>query len=150
MLVQHNKMFPLKSATNLAYVALGNQNDNGFLNALRQYADVRQLSAYTAMDIHSNETLVVGIYADTATPWKKQFLSIETLELLNKLVASHDVHLLVFAKPYVLRQLSNFNSYSSVLLAHQQETAFINAAARILFGKIEAVGKLPVTLEAFD
>ena len=150
VLLQHNKMFPLKPATNLAYVALGNQNDNGFLNALRQYADVRQLSAYTAMDIHSNETLVVGIYADTATPWKKQFLSIESLELLNKLVARHDVHLVVFAKPYVLRQLSNFNSYSSVLLAHQQETAFINAAARILFGKIEAVGKLPVTLEAFD
>jgi hypothetical protein len=35
-------------------------------------------------------------------------------------------------------------------LAHQQALAFANAAAQALFGKIEAVGKLPVSLEAFN
>jgi hypothetical protein len=60
------------------------------------------------------------------------------------------VHVVVFAKPYVLGQISGINEYSSVLLAHQQELAFANAAAQILFAKSEAVGKLPVSIEAFD
>jgi hypothetical protein len=56
----------------------------------------------------------------------------------------------VFAKPYVLRQLSEVRECSSLLLAHQQELAFVKAAAQMLFGKIDAVGKLPVAVEGFD
>ena len=72
------------------------------------------------------------------------------LKLLAKLLKLQSVLVFVFAKPYFLRQLSDISSCSSVLLAHHQEPAFVKAAAQILFGKIDAVGKLPVALEAFD
>ena len=150
VLAHHSKAFPIESKTKVAFVALGKQNDNSFLNALRQYAAVRQLSPHAADDISSSETLVVGIYADTATPWTKQYLSTDELVLLTKLLKHQNVHVVVFAKPYVLQQLSNVSRCSSVLLAHQQEPAFVKAAAQILFGKIDAMGELPVVLEAFD
>lgn len=150
VLVHHNKTFPIKSNTNLAFVALGKQKDNSFLTALRQYAAVRQLSPSAIADINSNETLVVGIFADTATPWKKQYLPTAERKLLAKLLKHKNVHVVVFAKPYVLRQLSEVRECSSLLLAHQQELAFVNAAAQMLFGKIDAVGKLPVAVEGFD
>ena len=134
----------------LAFVALGKQNDNTFLNALRQYAAVRQLSHCAAIDISLSETLVVGIFADTATPWTKQHLSRDELGLLTKLLKHQNVHVVVFAKPYVLQQLSDVSRCSSILLAHQQAPSFVKAAAQILFGKIDAVGKLPITLEVFD
>ena len=150
VLAHHTKAFPLKPKTNVAFVALGKQKDNSFLNALRQYATVRQLSVYATTDISPNETLVVGIYADTATPWKRQYLSTAELQLLTKLLKHQNVHVVVFAKPYVLRQLSDISNCSSVLLAHQQESTFVKAAVQLLFGKIDAVGKLPVAVEAFD
>ena len=150
VLAHHSKAFPIESKTKVAFVALGKQNDNSFLNALRQYAAVRQLFPHAAVDISSTETLVVGIYADTATPWTKQYLSTDELVLLTKLLKHQNVHVVVFAKPYVLQQLSNVSRCSSVLLAHQQEPAFVKAAAQILFGKIDAMGELPVVLEAFD
>lgn len=150
VLVNHNKTFPIKSNTNLTFVALGKQKDNSFLTALRQYATVRQLSPSAIADINSNETLVVGIFADTATPWKKQYLPTAERKLLTKLLKHKNVHVVVFAKPYVLRQLSDVCECSSLLLAHQQELAFVNAAAQMLFGKIDAVGKLPVAVEGFD
>ena len=150
VLLHHKKAFPITPRSPLAFVALGTQKDNAFLNALRKYATVRQFSPYAAAGIRPNETLVVGIYADTVTPWKKQFLSKDALRVLAKLSKHQNVHIVVFAKPYVLRQLSDFDQYSSVLMAHQQEGVFVNAAAQALFGKIEVLGKLPVTLEAFD
>ena len=54
---------------------LENKRTIAFLTALRQHATVRQLSPYAAARYSApNKTLVVGIYADTATPWKKQYL----------------------------------------------------------------------------
>lgn len=150
VLVNHSKTFPIKSNTNLAFVSLGKQKDNSFLTALRQYAAVRQLSPSEIADINSNETLVVGIFADTATPWKKQYLPTAERKLLAKLLKHKNVHVVVFAKPYVLRQLLDVRECSSLLLAHQQELTFVNAAAQMLFGKIDAVGKLPVAVEGFD
>ena len=151
VLVQHNEAFPIKPKANLTFVALGTQNDNTFLNSLQQYARVHQLSPFeTTEQISPNETLVVGIYADTTTPWKKQYLSTTALQKLTELLKYKDVHVVVFAKPYVLRQVLNLGEFSSVLLAHQQELAFVNAAAQMLFGKIKALGKLPVTIKAFD
>jgi len=151
VLVHQNEAFPIKPKANLAFVALGTQNDNTFLNALGKYARVRQLSPFEATKyISPNETLVVGIFADTTTPWKKQYLSATALQKLTELLKHKDVHVVVFAKPYVLRQVSNLGECSSVLLAHQQEAAFVNAAAQMLFGKIKALGKLPVTIEGFD
>jgi hypothetical protein len=150
-LVHHNEAFPIKPKANLAFVALGTQNDNTFLNVLGKYTRVRQLSLFEATKhISPNETLVVGIFADTTTPWKKQYLSTTALQKLTELLKHKDVHVVVFAKPYILRQVSNLGECSSVLLAHQQEVAFVNAAVQMLFGKIKALGKLPVTIEGFD
>ncbi|MBL19267.1 MAG: hypothetical protein CMC82_05520 [Flavobacteriaceae bacterium] len=150
VLTHHGKAFPIESKTKLAFVSLGKQNNNSFLNALRQYAAVRQLTHCAAIDISSSETLVVGIYADTSTPWTKQYLSRDELGLLTKLLKHQNVHVVVFAKPYVLQQLSDVSRCSSILLAHQQEPSFVKAAAQILFGKIDAVGELPINLEVFD
>ncbi|MAS68759.1 MAG: hypothetical protein CMC43_05450 [Flavobacteriaceae bacterium] len=151
VLVNHNENFPIKAKSNLYFVALGIQNDNTFLKALGKFTRVRELSAFEATThISPNETLVVGIYADTTTPWKKQYLSTTSLQQLKKLLKYKNVHVVVFAKPYVLHQISNLGECSSLLLAHQQEPAFINAAAQMLFGKIKALGKLPVTTVGFD
>ena len=150
VLVNHNDNFPIKTKANLYFVALGIQNDNTFLKALGKYTRVRELSTFNGTTHIPNETLVVGIYADTTTPWKKQYLSTTSLQQLKKLLKYKDVHVVVFAKPYVLNQVSNLGECSSLLLAHQQEAAFINAAAQMLFGKIKALGKLPVTPEGFD
>lgn len=142
--------FPVTTAKTVAYVALGDQQNNRFLTALREHATVRQLpsqSATTSFDAYA--TLVVGIHANTSTPWKNQYLTKADRAVLEKLSRHHNVHVVVFAKPYVLRQLPARQQFSSVLLAHQQDDAFAKAAAHVLFGTLKAIGKLPVFIEGF-
>jgi hypothetical protein len=57
--------------------------------------------------------------------------------------------LVLLAKPYVLEQIENTESYSSIILAHQQENIFNKAAIQVLYGDIDAVGTLPVSVKGF-
>ena len=140
--------FPLQKNITAYYVSLGKPSSNDFLYALREQTTTVQILKNTLKTTKlSGKTIVVGIHGNTSSPWTNQSLSESDIAVLKYLHAYPNVHVVLFAKPYVLSQLPNLSAYASVLLAHEQQTAFSNAAARLLFGEIKTLGVLPIYIE---
>lgn len=141
---REQKEFYLPTNSAVAYVALGDVLDRSFLQALRQYGDVVQYAPEKAMP-HAAKPLVVGFHADTTTPWANTKISASDKVLLRSLAQHPNVHLVLFAPPFALNDLANLDSFSSVVLAYEQQKSFAQAAAQVLFGLLSPEGKLPVT-----
>ena len=139
---------PLNYDATTYYIALGKPVSSDFLYAMRQHTDIVQIPDHEIMSTEITEkTIVVGIHANTFSPWTNQSLSSSDVTVLKHLSGYPNIHVVLFAKPYVLTQLPNPSSFTSVLLAHEQQTAFARAAAQVLFGEMEALGVLPVNIK---
>ncbi len=142
---QKKKQFPLKESNPVIYVSIGKSIDNTFLNALRDYTSVVQLSKFNLNNTElRSKTVIVGVYANTSSPWTNQFQSESDIEWLTQLSELPNVHVVFFSNPYVLSQLPSKSLFSSVVLAHENKLVFSKAAAQLLFGKIIPVGVMPV------
>ena len=140
--------FPLQKDTTVHYVSLGKPSSNDFLYALREQTTTIQILKNSLKTTElTGKVIVVGVHSNTSSPWTNQSLSESDIAVLKYLHTYPNVHVVLFAKPYVLSQLPNLSSYASVLLAHEQQTAFSNAAARLLFGEIKTLGVLPIYIE---
>lgn len=150
LVLVHKKkeLFPLKESPSIIYVSFGKSINNTFLNALRAYTNVVQHSKFNLQktDLRS-KTIVVGVHANTSSPWTHQFQSEADIELLKQLADLPNVHVVFFSNPYVLSQYSFLELFSSVLLAHENRDVFYRAAAHVLFGKITPVGVMPVSMK---
>ena len=140
---------PGKCLATAYYVSLGKPSSNDFLNALSTHAEIIQISKnkIKTTALTGRRPVVVGIHANTSSPWTSQSLSESDIAVLKYLHTYSNVHVVLFAKPFVLSQLPNLSSFASVLLAHEQQTAFANATARLLFGEISPHGIIPVEIK---
>lgn len=139
--------FPLIPNRDIAYLALGKANDNSFLEQLQEFTkSIESVSVDTVKPMRG-KTIIVGVFADTSTPWKNAFLPQKDAAILHQLANQNKVHLVVFAKPYALHQFPNLTIFYNVLWAHENQPEFSKAAAKILFGKHNAVGVFPVKMK---
>ena len=140
--------FPLQNDITVHYVSLGEPSSNDFLYALREKTTTIQILKNTLKTTElTGKAIVVGVHANTSSPWTNQSLSESDIAVLTHLSTHSNVHVVLFAKPYVISQLPNLSSFASVLLAHEQQSAFAKAAARLLFGEIKTLGVLPIYIE---
>jgi len=143
-----NEKFPLRPLSDMNYIPLGTSLSDDFFNAIRSKAQVNQFpkQQLNTTDF-STKTLIVGVHANTSSPWSRQSLSADDISILTHLSAYPNVHVVLFANPYVLSQIPNLSSFSSVLLAHEQQAVFAKAAAKVLFAENEGLGVLPVNID---
>lgn len=147
LLHQKKGLFPLTDRHPITYVSLGKATNSTFLNALRENVNVTQVSKFNLKKIHLNaRTLVVGVYGNTSTPWTNPFQTDADMALLAKLSALPNVHVVLFANPYVLSQFPALESFASVILAHENREVFSKAAAHLLSGKIKPLGIMPLSI----
>jgi beta-N-acetylhexosaminidase len=140
--------FPLSLSTNVNYVALGVPSSNVFLDALNDHTQTTEIPTHKIQVVEiSARPIVVGVFANTASPWNCQSISVADKALLSDLSSYSNVHIVIFANPYVCAQIPNLSSFASVILAHEQQHEFANAAAKVLFGRIPAMGILPVHIK---
>lgn len=70
----------------------------------------------------------------------------EEIDFVNQLIRSKNVVLYLFGNPYVLNHL-NIQNAKAVVIAYQNFTEFQDVATEQFLGKLEAIGKLPVTIK---
>lgn len=136
--------FPLKPNSTVAYLALGKPSGNSFLEQLQNFTkSIESVSIDTVKPLRG-KTIIIGVFADTSTPWKNTFLPQKDVTVLHQLANQNKIYVVAFAKPYALQQFPDLSVFSNVLWAHENQPEFAKAAAKILFGKHKAVGVFPV------
>ncbi|MGX7666566.1 glycoside hydrolase family 3 N-terminal domain-containing protein [Flavobacterium pedocola] len=146
--------FPITNVAKetIAYVKLGDDVNDSFLNGIKTYAQITEIendSIHLMLkDLKKFSKVIVGFHkADGA--WKKHDFKPAELEVLDSISKYHNVTLAVFAKPYTLLPIKDFNTIENVVVAYQNNNIAQTVAAEIIFGAAGAKGKTPVSINSF-
>lgn len=145
-------VFPIQhlERKKIAYVKLGDANHSDFLDMLKNYADVDEISNDT-LDILIDKLkpynlVIVGYHKSNDNPWKDYKLKAEELSKLQEIAKKNTVILDIFASPYSLLQPENFKHIEGVVVSFQNSKIAQEISAQMLFGALEIKGKLPVSI----
>ena len=141
----------LKKHKNIAYVALGDNNGDQFLDALAKYSKIHKVDSNNLNEVIDTledfDLVVVGFHKSNAHPWKPYEFSNQELVWLHEIARKNKTILAVFASPYSLLNIKSFTNLEAVLVAYQNSNIAQQIAAQTIFGAIEATGKLPVSIK---
>jgi len=138
----------------MAYVHFGDAPGDAFIKTLNKYAEVTPINAKDIAGYRDQladfNLVIIGFHKSNASPWKDyKFTQTELywLEEIARLRTSNTI-LTVFAKPYALLDVANFDAIDGVVMAYQNSDIAQEKAAELIFGAIGASGKLPVSAHA--
>ena len=150
VLKNKNNILPIKKLDQkIAYVKLGDDTNSTFVSTLKKYTEVVEVSDTNldSLEVKLKEfkTVIVG-YHKSDKAWKKHDFSDTELLWLQDIAKKNTVILDAFAKPYSLSGISNFDDFEGVVMSYQNSDISQIVGAELLFGAIEAQGKLPVSI----
>ena len=141
----------LKKHKKIAYVALGDDTGDQFLDALAKYSKIHKVDSNNLNEVIDTledfDLVVVGFHKSNAHPWKPYEFSNQELVWLHEIARKNKTILAVFASPYSLLNIKSFTNLEAVLVAYQNSEIAQEITAQTIFGAIEATGKLPVSIK---
>jgi len=141
----------LKKYENIAYVAMGDDHGDKFLETLNKYSKIQKVSSDNLNELINTledfDLVIVGFHKSNTHPWKSFEFSNQELVWLHEISRKNTTILSVFASPYSLLNIKSFNNLESVLVAYQNSEISQVISAQTIFGAIEANGKLPVSIK---
>lgn len=147
-------VLPIKELSNnkIAYVKLGDSDNFTFTNTLKKYTQVDIISdeniAGLLQKLKSYNTIIIGYHKSNESPWKSYKMSKEEITWLEEISKNHHVILDIFASPYTLLDItSNINTIDAIIVSYQNSKESQEISAEIIFGALEAKGKLPVSIK---
>lgn len=151
ILKNKNDLLPLRNleTKKIAYVALGDDDGSDFFSELKKYTKIHKISAESLnalLDKLKNyNTVIIGFHKSNDNPWKSYKFKTKELTWLYEIARTNTVILDVFARPYALMDLSTIENIEGVVMSYQNSEIAQQKSAQILFGAVEAKGKLPVS-----
>ncbi|MBP6180543.1 glycoside hydrolase family 3 N-terminal domain-containing protein [Flavobacterium sp.] len=144
-------VLPIKNleSQKIAYVKIGDDTNDSFVSTLKKYADITLISD-TNLDslqvkLKPFTTVIIG-YHKSDVAFKNSDLKSDELFKINYLAKNNNVILDVFAKPYSLLPIANFDDIEGLVVSYQNSDIAQIVSAELIFGAIEAKGKLPVSI----
>ena len=135
----------------IAYVKLGDSDNLNFTNTLKKYTEVDIISDENldglSGKLKSYNTVIIGYHKSNETPWKSFKMTPEELIWLKEIAKNHVVILDVFASPYALLDIPDFDAIDAIMVSYQNSEVSQEISAQIIFGAIEAKGKLPISIK---
>ncbi|MDR0195495.1 MAG: serine hydrolase [Myroides sp.] len=144
-----DRLLPFKNLEKqkIAYMRLGDDSGADFLNMLRNYAEVTELTDVkpdSLGDLSQYSSVIIG-YHKVDNPWRKHDMSDAEKAMVRNLSAKTNTVLVSFAKPYALETVS-LDKVNALVVGYQNNKFAQEAAAQVIFGAIEGKGKLPVSI----
>jgi beta-glucosidase-like glycosyl hydrolase/CubicO group peptidase (beta-lactamase class C family) len=151
VLKNKNEILPIKNLANnkIAYVKLGDDDNSSFITTLKKYTEISEVSAPTIDSLNFKlkefSTVVVGFHKSDKA-WRNHDFTQTELFWLQEIAKNNNVILDVFAKPYSLLPVASFDEIEGLIVSYQNSPISQEVAAELIFGAIDAKGKLPVSI----
>jgi beta-glucosidase-like glycosyl hydrolase/CubicO group peptidase (beta-lactamase class C family) len=150
VLQNKDEILPIKDLMQkIAYVKLGDDVNSSFVTTLKKYTEITEIQFKDADSLNavlkSYNTVIVGFHKSDKA-WAKHDFSDDEVKILAKIAKKNKVILDVFAKPYCLNSIQKLKNIEGLVVSYQNSDVSQEVAAELLFGAIEAKGKLPVSI----
>jgi beta-N-acetylhexosaminidase len=94
-------------------------------------------------------SIVIGIYGPSIRPSNNLGFTAAEKDFIDELIDDKKCVVLLFDNAYTLSRFKDIRKANGLILGYQQLPAVQEAAAKLVFGKIKANGKLPVTVSEY-
>lgn len=148
-------LLPLKDleTKKIAYLHMGDTDGSTFYNALKNYAKIDEIKAERLDEaitkLKAYNTVIIGFHKSNKNPWKSYEFKQKELTWIYEIARTNTVILDVFARPYALNDLSSITNIETIVMSYQNSEIAQQKSAQLIFGAIDAKGKLPVTAGSF-
>jgi len=145
-------LLPIKDleTKKIAYVNLGDENGASFYNQLSKYAQVDWIKAENLDEISEKlkayNLVIIGYHKSNASPWARYSFSKEELNWIHEIARNNTTILDVFTRPYSLMDLTSSSNIEGIVMSYQNSEASQKKSAQIIFGALDAKGRLPVSI----
>lgn len=158
LLNNQKRMLPVRQRrkTRIATLAIGARRTMAFQREVKERATTtdfvlsRKANARETKKMWQKlqrfDVVLVGLYGPSIRPSNKLGYSEEATDLVQKLATSNNAVITLFDNAYALNQFPDIEKSRALILAYQPHFHAQEAAAKLIFGKIPARGKLPVTV----
>ncbi|WP_367769294.1 glycoside hydrolase family 3 N-terminal domain-containing protein [Flavobacterium sp. WC2421] len=151
VLKNETSILPIKNLENqkIAYVKMGDATNSTFVSTLKKYTEVTEITDTNIDSLQSKlkqfNTVIIGYHKSDAAFKNHDFKPSELVKLAS-LAKNNNVILDVFASPYSLIPVTDFNDFKGIIVSYQNSAIAQEVSAELIFGAISAKGKLPVSI----
>ncbi len=152
-LIKNNKgLLPIKDldTKKIAYVNFGDADGAPFLKQLSKYTEVDWVKAAKLDELleklKAYNYVILGFHKSNASPWASYKFSKDELTWIQEIARNNITILDVFTRPYALLDLKSSSDLEGIVVSYQNSAVAQEKSAQIIFGALEAKGRLPVSL----
>ena len=143
-------LLPIKKLDQkIGYLKLGDDDNAAFVSTLKKYTEITEIKDANLDSIKKQlkdfSTVIIGFHKSDKA-WKNHDFTAKEIQLITEIAKNNKVILDVFTKPYSLLQIPNFDDIQTIVISYQNHPIAQEVSAEIIFGAIEAKGKLPVSI----
>jgi beta-N-acetylhexosaminidase len=132
-------------------VKLGDDVNSSFVSTLKKYTEITEVfdENIDSLNVKLKEfnTVIVGFHKSDKA-WKKYDFTKKNCYGFSEIAKNNIVILDVFTKPYSLLTIPTFDEIEGVVVSYQNSDIAQIVSAELLFGAIDAKGKLPVSINS--
>jgi beta-N-acetylhexosaminidase len=161
LLRNKRQLLPLASSKRkkLAVLAVGASRPTFFQRKMQEYTrtesfvlprkSTKKDIAALKKKLRRYRSIVIGIYGPSIRPSNNLGFTAEERAFIDELIDEKKCVVILFDNAYTLSRFKDIRKANGLILGYQQLPAMQEAAAKLLFGKIKANGKLPVTVSEY-
>jgi len=163
LLNNKESIIPVKNLENnkIASVSIGVKYKTAFQEMLDKYTILDHYNMYGGMGfenvnqlselLKSYDLVIIGIHGMNHSRTTNYGLEKEEMGFLERTVSEHNTITSVFGNPYSLEKMGNIEESDGLIMAYENDRDFQELSAQLIFGGIEASGRLPVSAgDKFD
>ncbi|NEV94367.1 serine hydrolase [Psychroflexus sp. YR1-1] len=134
----------------IGYLGLGDASGETFYETLNRYAAVERIANKESI-LNKNSKLdfdhiIIGYHKSDIHPWTDYKFTPYEIKWIEQLSRENKVTLVNFSRPYSLLGLQSFINIDAIFQVYQNSNIAQSVAAQQIFGALETIGKLPVTI----